>query len=127
MPLLTKITPGVGVLWFATRQEWRHLAIALGTTALVVLISAVLAPDVWRQWLALLMSNTEAPVGLPVGPLWVRVPLAVLLIIWGARTDRRWVIPIAMLLASPRIWPASGAVLLAIPPLLHSSSTSRAT
>ena len=31
--LLTKITPGIGLLWFAVRREWRSLAIALGATA----------------------------------------------------------------------------------------------
>ena len=28
--LLTKVTPGVGLLWFAVRREWRSLAIAVG-------------------------------------------------------------------------------------------------
>ena len=31
--LLTKITPGIGLLWFVVRREWRQLAIALGATA----------------------------------------------------------------------------------------------
>ena len=38
--LLTKITPGIGLLWFAVRREWRHLAIALGATAAIVAVSA---------------------------------------------------------------------------------------
>jgi len=28
--LLTKVTPGVGLLWFVVRREWRNLFIALG-------------------------------------------------------------------------------------------------
>ena len=28
--LLTKVTPGVGLVWFAVRREWRPLIIALG-------------------------------------------------------------------------------------------------
>jgi len=28
--LLTKVTPGVGLLWFAARREWRSLALAVG-------------------------------------------------------------------------------------------------
>src|SRR4051794_38013003 len=36
--LLTKITPGVGILWFAVRREWRSLAIALGATLLVAAV-----------------------------------------------------------------------------------------
>src|SRR3954462_8532708 len=34
--LLTKVTPGIGLLWFAARREWRKLAIALATTATIV-------------------------------------------------------------------------------------------
>ena len=33
--VLTKVTPGVGLLWFAVRREWRPLAIALVTTAAI--------------------------------------------------------------------------------------------
>jgi len=36
LPILTKVTPGVGLLWFAVRREWRSLAIALGATATLV-------------------------------------------------------------------------------------------
>src|SRR6476469_9670935 len=37
--LLTKITPGIGLLWFAVRREWRSLGMALGVTALIVAVS----------------------------------------------------------------------------------------
>ncbi len=37
--LLTKITPGIGLLWFAVRREWRALAIALGATAAIASVS----------------------------------------------------------------------------------------
>src|SRR6185503_21064232 len=39
--LLTKITPGIGLLWFVVRREWRNLAIALGGTAAIVAVSFV--------------------------------------------------------------------------------------
>src|SRR4029453_17633489 len=42
--LLTKITPGMGLLWFAVRGEWRALVIALGATAAIVAVSFVLLP-----------------------------------------------------------------------------------
>ena len=38
--LLTKVTPGVGLLWFAVRREWRALGIALGVTGVIVAVSA---------------------------------------------------------------------------------------
>ncbi|MDQ3870361.1 MAG: glycosyltransferase 87 family protein, partial [Chloroflexota bacterium] len=42
--LLTKITPGVGLLWFALRREWRSFALAVGATAAIAAVSFVLAP-----------------------------------------------------------------------------------
>ncbi|MBA3778977.1 MAG: DUF2029 domain-containing protein [Chloroflexi bacterium] len=45
VPLLTKVTPGVGLIWFVVRREWRNLAIALGATALIAGISFLAAPQ----------------------------------------------------------------------------------
>ena len=33
--ILTKVTPGIGLLWFAVRREWRNLGIALAATVVV--------------------------------------------------------------------------------------------
>ena len=41
-PLLTKVTPGVGALWFLGRREWRSLAIAVGVTALIAAASVLI-------------------------------------------------------------------------------------
>ena len=30
--LLTKVSPGIGLIWFAVRREWRNLGIAIGAT-----------------------------------------------------------------------------------------------
>src|SRR5207247_6135780 len=82
--LLTKVTPGVGLLWFAVRREWRSLGIALGTTAAVVVISAVVAPDAWLQWpgvLAGIAGRGGTWAAVPV-PLLVRLPVAVAIIVW---------------------------------------------
>ena len=42
--LLTKITPGVGLAWFAIRREWTSLARALGITAAVSASASFLSP-----------------------------------------------------------------------------------
>jgi hypothetical protein len=47
----------------------------------------------------------------------VRLPAAVVLVAWGARTDRRWVVPVGVLLALPAVWFGSAALLLAVIPL----------
>ncbi len=42
--LLTKVTPGIGVVWFAVRREWRNFGLALGSTAVIFAISALVTP-----------------------------------------------------------------------------------
>lgn len=121
LPILTKLTPGVGLVWFAVRREWRSLAIALGVTAAATVASVVLAPDAWRQWIDLLLRDVGAPlmtVGwfLPV-PLLVRLPIAALIVAWGALTDRAWAIPVGVTLALPIVWLNSLAILAAVVPL----------
>src|SRR6185503_8499291 len=48
--ILTKITPGIALLWFAFRREWRSLAIALGATAGVTAVSFGLNPSWWAEF-----------------------------------------------------------------------------
>jgi hypothetical protein len=117
--LLTKVTPGIGLLWFAVRKEWHQLAIVAAVTALIVAISAILSPHAWLDWLTLLMANSQSadgPLPIPV-PLIVRVPLAAALVIWGARTDRPATVPVAALVALPVIWFHSLSLLVAVIPL----------
>ena len=56
-PVLTKITPAMGLLWFPVRREWRGLLIALGTIAGIVLVSFILAPSAWADWVQFLLSS----------------------------------------------------------------------
>jgi len=119
--LLTKITPGIGLLWFAVRHEWRSLAVALGATLAIAAVSAAVMPAAWRQWLDVIIANagkggTWASVPLP---LWIRLPGAVALVVWGARTDRRWTVPVASMLALPALWYGGISMLLAVIPLLE--------
>ncbi|MFL5871131.1 MAG: glycosyltransferase family 87 protein [Solirubrobacterales bacterium] len=120
--LLTKITPGVGLLWFAVRREWRNLAMALVATALIAAVSLAVLPDQWRDWVEAVTGNVAAGksgtwASLPV-PLWVRLPIALAIVVWGARTDRRWTVPVASMLALPALWYGGISMLLAVIPLL---------
>ena len=126
--LLTKITPGVGLLWFALRREWRQLAIALGFTAVVVAVSYVTLPGDWRAWIDLLRSNTGKGgtwAAVPI-PLIVRGPVGVALIAWGARRDQRWTVPVGAMLALPALWYGSLSMLLAVIPLTTPEERGRA-
>lgn len=108
-PILTKVTPGVGLLWFLVRREWRALAIALGTTAAIVAVSFVLSPTAWFDWFHFLTGNQGSG-----ELLYPRLALAALIVIIGARTDRAWTVPIAVWLALPVVWIESWVILLAI-------------
>ena len=106
LPILTKVTPGVGLVWFAVRREWRNLAIALGATGAFVAVSFAFAPALWFRWVEVLSAASKAPdwVFIVPVPLWIRLLIAVAVVIWGARTDRRWTVPVASMLALPILW-----------------------
>jgi hypothetical protein len=113
--LLTKVTPGIGLLWFAVRREWRALAIAFGATLAIALVGFVVAPGAWVDWLRSL-QQTEPSIGpnvitLPLAP---RLLVAAALVVWGARTNRRWTVVVAATLAVPTLWSHSLSMLVGI-------------
>jgi len=122
---LTKVTPGIGILWFLVRREWRQLAIALGVTAAIAAVSFALDQAQWAQWIDILRADLTGAgtasfqtVGwyLPIG-LAPRLVAAMFLILLAAWTDRRWLLPVGVVLAMPVVWLNSLAVLAACVPL----------
>jgi Glycosyltransferase family 87 len=114
--LLTKITPGIGLLWFVVRREWRELAVALGATALITAVSFIVWPDAWRGWgevLSRIAGRDGTWAAVPI-PFVVRLPFAVALVVWGAWTGRRWTVPVAGMLALPALWYGGLSMLLAV-------------
>lgn len=120
-PLLTKVAPGVGLLWFAVRREWRNLGIAVAATLAVAAASAVFMPQLWHDWYDLLrrsVTDRQVVEGAYLAiPVWARLPFAIGIIVWGARTDRHWTVPIGILLAMPILWINVFTLLLAVIPL----------
>lgn len=122
-PVLTKVTTGVGLVWFVARGEWRRL-LEVGTVLVVLVgVSYLLQPGDWLAWLTMLVSH---PGGARdgVAGLTVRCVAAVVLVVVGARTGRVWLVPVAMILANP-VWTATTLVLLAAVPRLTRSSEPR--
>jgi hypothetical protein len=115
--LLSKFTFGVGLLWFVVRREWRSLAIALGVTAAIAAVSFVYRPGLWFDWVAFIASLAGGDGTAGFLPVWFRLPIAALLVVWGARTDRPWAVGVAMFVATPRLYPLSPVVLVGILPL----------
>ncbi len=78
--------------------------------------SALTMPLAWQQWVHVLMANAGRDgtwAAVPIA-LWVRLPMAVALVVWGARTDRRWTVPVASMLALPALWFGGLSMLLAV-------------
>ena len=131
---ITKVTPFVGVLWFAVRREWRAFAFAIGVTAAIVAVSFALDRAAWEQWIAILRADltTGAGQGTLDTPGWyLAVPLlprlvaAAALVVVAALTDRRWLVPFAVVLALPVIWLNGLAVLAAVVPLWQARTVAR--
>ena len=62
---------------------------------------------------------------LPV-PLWLRLPVAALIVLWGARRDARWTVALAAAISVPALWPGAFAILAACWPLRSSARVSAA-
>lgn len=116
-PLLTKITPGIGLLWFAGARRWRPLLLALGATAAVSLVSFVAAPAAWFEWLDTLRRSSEVSVTGDVavipGPLWLRVGVAAVVAAVAGLLGRRWLVPVAAAIALPVPWSSGMSLLVA--------------
>jgi len=96
--LLTKITPGLGLVWFAVRREWRSLAWAVGATIAIAALSFLLTPGLWVDWVRFLLNNRGG--GSLLFPL--RFAIALGLTAFAAKTGRPWLLAPAMMLAMPR-------------------------
>jgi hypothetical protein len=115
--VLSKVAPGVTALWWLVRREWRRLAVALGSGAVVVALAFVLAPGSWLAWIEHLSSESNSAFNLLPIPLLVRLPVAALVAVYAARSDRAWLLPVAAVLALPLLWVHGLAILVACTPL----------
>ena len=108
-PVWTKLTPIVGVGWWFVRAEWRKLAVALVAIAAVGVVSVLLSPSAWADWLVFLQSNAGAN-----DFLLPRALVAAGMVAFGALTGRRWLVAVAVWLSLPVLWINSWAMLLAV-------------
>jgi Glycosyltransferase family 87 len=100
--ILTKVTPGIGLIWHVVRKEWRALGIAAAAT-LALSVPVILArPDLWGSWISTLQNNSELRTGNEI-PLGLRVAVGAALIAWGARANQPWVLGIAIAIAEPTL------------------------
>ena len=119
LPLLTKPSMGVGLVWFLVRGEWRKLAAPIAIAGALALGSFLLNQRVWFEYYTFLTSGTAQDGGWPYPyPITVRLPISLALVIWGARTNRPWTVALASAFALPRLYYQSPAILIALVPLV---------
>jgi Glycosyltransferase family 87 len=129
----TKLLPCLGPVWFLVRGEWRHLAGFVATALALLSVSVLVSPGEWLSWLDFLRASAGSssgvvyltPMALPF-PLAARLPLALIVVVVAARTDRRWLVPVAMVVASPVVGGGTFALLAAIPRLRRADGSAAA-
>ena len=127
IPLLTKVTPGVGAFYYVGRRDWRSFGIAVGFTLAIVIVSGLLAPNSWHDWLlmlgAIIRDSGAAGFGAPLlsVPLIFRGLAALAIVLWGGWTRRPWTIVVAMMLSRPDLGYQELAMLVALPRLFRGS------
>lgn len=110
--LITKPSCGVGLLWFAVRRDWQALRTALAVTAGFVAVSLVLIPGAWAGYFDLLLHPAPTLDGMPV--LWLRLPVAVAVVVVGALRNWRPAVVIAVWLGLPIWHPVSPSILVGV-------------
>lgn len=112
--ILTKVTPGVGLIWMLARREVTAVVRVVAVMLAAIGVSWALTPQDWRAWVELLTTSDGGdPTLVP------RCVLAVGLAIWGARRHPAW-LAIAVTLCTPVFNAAACFVpLLAIPRLVE--------
>ena len=118
---LVKVSPGLGLVYLAVQRRWRDVAISAVLGAVVVGVSYVLAPDLWRQWLGAISGRSEI-VGNSIVPLpySVRAIAGFVVAVVGGRIGRRrgeLLLVAAVTIANPGLSLQGFAVLAAVLPI----------
>ena len=118
--LLTKVTPGVALLWFALRRRWLELGIALGVTVVIALVTMAFWPGRWFDWIQLLVAGGEpAPLPPYYFPFWPRILIAIAIVVVAAWRGWRWPVVVAATLALPAFYTISPSMLVGVLPFLR--------
>jgi hypothetical protein len=91
-------------LWHLFRRDCHAVRVAVLATVVLVAVSAALNPGLWADWLTFVARNgslADPPLPLLPVPFPLRVLAAVGVVLWGARHDEPWFVPIAAGLTVP--------------------------
>ncbi len=121
----TKITPFLGFGWYVLWRDWLAVRNTILIGAMLVGITAVLMPDAWGTWIAIVgqVPNQPAQAGplMPLIPLAPRLVAAAGLVAWGAWRRQPTTLPLVLILAQPDLEPWMLGYLAALPRLWRTS------
>lgn len=122
--VLTKVTTGVGLLWFAARRDWKRLLQGIGATGIIVAVSFAFDPAAWTAWVQFLLDHRDGTPDSRVSFI-LRCLAAVMFVLVGAYKQWPILIAPAMVLASPVLTPIIPWTILAALPRLLMAPTGR--
>ncbi len=120
--VLTKLTPGVGLLWFLLRRQWRPFLIAMGVTTAIAVATGVLWPDRWLGYLSLIGGHPAPAVSPWYVTFWQRLPFAIAAIAVGAWRGWRWPVVVGATLALPVFYWISPSMLVGVLPFVRAAA-----
>jgi len=98
IPVLTKVGPGIALLWHAPRQWGPGLAVS----GIVLASSVAYTPSAWPEWIAFVAANVgQSPIGELAIPFAVRAPVGAAIVLLARRRQTPWLVPIGAGLAIP--------------------------
>ena len=117
-----KLAPGLGIVYLAARGRWRDAGLATVAGIAILVVSIVLSPDAWRQFIDIVTSRGAGEVNglLPV-PYFVRAVIGFVLAVVAGRLRPALGEPLlvaAVTVALPTLWFTALSMLAAIVPLV---------
>lgn len=117
--IVTKLTPGIGLLWFVLRRRWRAFGVALGVTVAIAGLSLAIEPGRWIDYLRLITGEPAPAVSPYYLTFWQRLPFALGFIVFGAWRGYRWPVVVGSTLALPVYYIISSAMFVGVLPFLR--------
>lgn len=121
-----KLAPGIGLVYLVIKRRWREAGVAFLFGAGLLVISVLLAPDAWRQFIEVMVARGPADASsfIPV-PYALRAIAALALLVLAGQSETRWSEPllvVAVVVALPTLWFTALSTLVAIVPLVRRKS-----
>ena len=92
-------------------------------------MSLVLAPGWWLEFRDAMTVQASAALDVPPLAIQISLPIrlvaAALIVVYGARTDRAWLVPVAATIAAPALWWNVFVILIAAVPLAEGRGLGR--